>query len=119
MPGPQRYYAGGGGSVRGFGYQDVGPRLSDGTPQGGLTLIETSLEVRRDITAKWGVVAFVDAGTVGGKQIPDFKDLSIGAGLGVRYNLNFGPIRVDVGTPITHRRGSALYQIYVSIGQSF
>ena len=119
IPGPQRYYAGGAGSVRGFGYQDVGPKLSDGTPQGGLSLIETSLEVRHDIGPHWGVVAFVDAGAVGKKQVPDFQDLSIGAGLGVRYNLNFGPIRVDVGTPVSHREGSAPFQIYVSIGQSF
>jgi translocation and assembly module TamA len=121
IPAPQRYYAGGGGSVRGFGYQEVGPRLSDNTPQGGLSLAEASLEVRHRLSGPWGVVAFLDAGAIGGGQFPSFRarDFSVGAGLGVRYNLGFGPIRVDVATPVTSRRGQAPFQIYVSIGQSF
>jgi translocation and assembly module TamA len=120
IPAPKRFYAGGGGSVRGFGYQDVGPRLSDGTtPQGGLSLVEASLELRQEVTAHWGVVAFVDAGAVGSELTPGFQNLSIGAGLGVRYNLGFGPIRVDIATPVTDRKGAAPIQLYISIGQSF
>jgi translocation and assembly module TamA len=119
IPAPQRFYAGGGGSVRGFTYQNVGPHLADNTPEGGLSLIETSLEVRHRLTDRWGLVGFVDAGNVGLNRIPDFKDLSVGAGLGVRYNLAFGPVRVDVATPVANRRGSAPIQLYVSIGQSF
>lgn len=120
IPAPRRLYAGGGGSVRGFGYQAVGPRLSDGTtPQGGLSLVEASAEVRQDLTEHWGVVGFVDAGAVGSDLGPGFQDMSIGAGLGVRYNLGFAPIRADIGVPVTHRRGAAPFQLYVSIGQSF
>jgi translocation and assembly module TamA len=119
IPAPQRFYAGGGGSVRGFGYQDVGPRFPDNTPQGGLSLFEGSLELRRRLTDRWGVVAFTDAGSVGVRPNPDLTHLSVGAGLGVRYNLGFGPIRVDVATPIANRNGAAPLQIYVSIGQSF
>lgn len=118
IPAPQRFYAGGG-SVRGFGYQEVGPRLADNTPQGGLSLVEAAVELRHDLTERWGVVVFVDAGSVGGAQVPDFGALSVGAGVGVRYNLGFGPIRVDVASPVTSRRGQAPFQIYVSIGQSF
>jgi translocation and assembly module TamA len=119
LPAPQRFYAGGGGSVRGFGYQEVGPRLSDNTPQGGLSLAEASVELRRRLTQKWGLVLFVDAGTVGDRQLPSFDDSAIGAGIGVRYNLGFGPIRVDLATPVTDRRGASPVQLYVSIGQSF
>ena len=119
IPASRRFYAGGGGSVRGYGYQAGGPKLGDGTPPGGLSLSETSLEVRRDITRRWGVAAFVDGGAVGGKAIPSFKDLSFGAGLGVRYNMGFGPIRFDVAVPVPRRSGDAQLQIYVSIGQSF
>jgi translocation and assembly module TamA len=119
VPASRRFYAGGGGSVRGFAYQAVGPTLSDGTPQGGVSLMELSAELRHDLTARWGVVAFVDAGAVGTDQFPGPNNLSIGAGLGVRYNLGFGPIRVDVATPVTKRNGEAPFQIYVSIGQSF
>ena len=102
-----------------FTIPEVGPRLADNTPEGGLSLAEASLELRRRLKGPWGVVAFVDAGTIGGAQFPSFRELSVGAGLGVRYNLGFGPIRVDVATPVTGRHGQAPFQLYVSIGQSF
>jgi translocation and assembly module TamA len=119
IPAPQRFYAGGGGSVRGFGYQAVGPHFPDNTPEGGLSLFESSAEVRRRLTEKWGLVGFIDAGSIGLRQNPDLTHLSVGAGLGARYNLGFGPVRVDVATPLTNRRGASPIQIYVSIGQSF
>jgi translocation and assembly module TamA len=119
VPASRRFYAGGGGSVRGYGYQEVGPRLSDNTPQGGLSLLETSFELRRKLTRQWGVVAFVDAGAVGTGRIPHGDDLSVGAGLGVRYDLGFGPFRFDVGVPLDRREGDAKFQVYISIGQSF
>ncbi len=119
IPASQRFYAGGGGSVRGFSYQGVGPRLSDGTPRGGVFLLESSLEVRRDLTRTWGFVLFADAGAVGSGGPVDFGDLAAGVGVGARYNLGFAPIRVDVATPVVRRRGQAPFQIYVSIGQSF
>lgn len=119
VPASRRFYAGGGGSVRGFPYQAVGPRLADNTPQGGLSIVEASLEVRQDLTQRWGVVVFVDAGAVGSNQTPDFSNLSVGAGFGVRYDLGFGPIRVDIATPVTDDRGESDIHLYVSIGQSF
>jgi translocation and assembly module TamA len=119
IPAPQRFYAGGGGSVRGFSYQKVGPILDDGTPEGGLSLFEASGEIRQSLTPRWGVVAFVDAGDIGVTRQPTVSDLSVGAGLGLRYNLPFGPIRVDVATPVVNKRNESPVQIYVSIGQSF
>lgn len=119
IPASQRFYAGGGGSVRGFSYQAVGPRLDDDTPRGGVFLFESSLEVRRDLTAKWGMAAFVDAGAVGSSGPIDFQDLAVGVGLGVRYNLGFAPIRVDIATPVARRKGEQPIQVYLSIGQSF
>lgn len=116
---PRRFYSGGGGSVRGYAWQAVGPRLSDNTPQGGLSLLEGSFEVRRKITEQWGAVAFVDAGAVGGDTFPSGDDYSVGAGFGVRYNLGFGPIRADIAFPLNKRKGDADFQLYISIGQSF
>jgi translocation and assembly module TamA len=119
IPAQERLYAGGGGSVRGFGYQEVGPRYADNTPEGGLSLVEGSVEVRQKITERWGVVAFVDAGTVATQVTPDFREPEVGAGVGVRYDLGFGPIRLDVAMPVTRRSGDAPVQLYISIGQSF
>ncbi|HEY9219006.1 MAG TPA: autotransporter assembly complex family protein, partial [Phenylobacterium sp.] len=119
VPASRRFYAGGGGSVRGYAYQAVGPRLEDNTPQGGVSLLETSLEIRRRVRGPWGVAAFVDAGAVGTDLFPAGKDFSVGIGVGVRYDLGFGPIRADIAVPLDRRTSDAPFQIYLSIGQSF
>lgn len=119
VPGSRRFFAGGGGSIRGYAFQGVGPRLSDNTPQGGLSLLEASFEVRQKVTGPWGVVAFVDAGAVGTNEFPKTRDFSAGAGVGVRYDLGFGPIRADIAVPLDKREGDPSFQIYLSIGQSF
>ncbi len=119
IPSDRLFYSGGGGSVRGFEYQGVGPRLPDGTPRGGLSLFETSLEVRRDIGKGFGAVAFVDAGAVGFTETPDFGNLRYAVGIGARYDLSFGPVRADIAFPLDKREGDANFQIYISIGQAF
>lgn len=119
VPASRRFYAGGGGSVRGYTYQAIGPHLADNTPEGGLSLVEASVEMRQKIGQHWGVVGFVDAGSIGSDQIPNGKNLSLGAGIGVRYDLGFGPIRVDFAVPLNPRSNDPSFQIYLSIGQSF
>lgn len=119
VPSDRLFYSGGGGSVRGFTYQGVGPRLPDNTPRGGLSLFETSLEVRQDIGRGFGAVVFLDAGSVGFQPTPNVANLRYGAGVGVRYKLPFGPIRADLAFPLDKREGDANFQVYVSIGQAF
>ncbi|HMG46742.1 MAG TPA: BamA/TamA family outer membrane protein [Allosphingosinicella sp.] len=114
----RRLYAGGGGSVRGFGYQGLGPRDLNNVPLGGRSLSEFAVEGRYRF-GNYGVVAFVDAGQVSEAQYPDFSDMRFGVGVGGRVYTNFGPVRVDVATPIGRRKGEALINIYVSIGQAF
>ncbi|MEY4249823.1 MAG: hypothetical protein RJA87_1456 [Pseudomonadota bacterium] len=119
VPVARRFYAGGGGSVRGYSYQGVGPRLPDNTPKGGTTVWDGSLEVRQRLKGLWSVVAFADAGSTSDGIAPDFRSVSAGAGLGVRYDLGFGPVRFDLAVPLSSRAGDPAYQIYLSIGQSF
>lgn len=119
VPASRRFYAGGGGSVRGYAFQAIGPRLKDNTPQGGISLLETSFEVRQRVGQRWGVVGFVDAGAVGTDKFPTGDDFSVGVGVGVRYDLGFGPIRADIAIPLDQREGDPSFQIYLSIGQSF
>ncbi len=119
VPPQDRFYSGGGGSVRGYGYQEVGPRYPDNTPEGGLSQVESSVEVRQRLTDTWGLAAFIDTGYVGSQTNPDFSHPEVGAGIGVRYNLGFGPIRFDIATPLVRRDGDAPIQVYLSIGQSF
>ncbi|SNS42538.1 autotransporter secretion outer membrane protein TamA [Sphingomonas laterariae] len=114
----RRFYAGGGGSVRGYGYQDIGPRDLNNDPIGGRSLAEFSIEGRYRI-GNFGVVPFLDAGNIYTDALPTFTDLRYGAGLGVRYYSSFGPIRVDVGTPLNPQPGDAKVAVYVSLGQAF
>lgn len=114
----RRFYAGGGGSVRGYGYQKIGPIDVNGDPAGGRSLAEFSIEARIRF-GDFGVVPFLDAGNLYSAKLPTFKNLRYGGGLGIRYYTSFGPIRVDVGTPINRRRGDSRIAVYVSLGQAF
>lgn len=118
----RRFYAGGGGSVRGFGYQQIGPRDVLGDPSGGRSLAEFSLEARIGTGLFGGsvsVVPFLDAGTVDEASLPRFRDIRYGAGLGLRWATGFGPIRIDVGTPLNRRPGESRIAVYVALGQAF
>ena len=117
----RRYYAGGGGSVRGYAYQAIGPRDLNNDPVGGRSLGEISLEARFRFGSanQFGIVPFIDAGTISPDPTPSIAQLRVGAGVGVRYYSNFGPIRVDVGTPINPQPGDPRIGVYVSLGQAF
>jgi translocation and assembly module TamA len=118
LPPSRRYYAGGGGSVRGFGYQELGPRSPDGRPVGGRSLNEFALEARYRF-GNFGIVPFVDAGQVYEGLYPTGQNMRFGAGIGGRYYTNFGPLRIDVATPIGRKPGESRVALYVSIGQAF
>jgi len=114
----QRYYAGGGGSVRGYGYHELGPRDAEGDPVGGRSVTEFSLEARYRF-GNYGIVPFIDAGRVGVSSTPSLKGMRYGAGIGARYYTDFGPLRLDVATPLDRQPGDPKIAVYVSIGQAF
>jgi translocation and assembly module TamA len=120
IPADKRFYAGGGGSIRGYGFQDVGPRDALGEPTGGRSLIEVGAEMRIKITDTIGIVPFIDGGNVYDSPTLDFsEELRWGAGIGARYYTAFGPLRVDVAVPLDKRPGDSSWQLYISIGQAF
>jgi translocation and assembly module TamA len=119
IPASRRFYSGGGGSVRGYGYQDVGPRFPDNSPEGGISLIETSVELRRKVAGPFGVAVFVDSGVLSTQHSFDFNQVSTGVGVGLRYDLGFAPLRADIAVPLQRRTGDSSVQVYLSIGQSF
>ena len=130
----RRLYGGGGGSVRGYGFQEIGPRRTEiippdpddpeseartrFIPTGGRSLNEAAIEGRYRF-GNFGVVAFVDAGQVYTGSTPEFSDWQYGAGIGGRYYTNFGPFRADIAFPLNPREGQSDFAVYVSIGQAF
>jgi translocation and assembly module TamA len=120
VPADERFYAGGGGSIRGYPYQTVGP-LENGEPVGGRSLLEISTEVRLKVTERMGLVAFLDGGKAFEDNLPDLDDdLLWGAGLGLRYFTPIGPFRFDVAVPLDKRSEvDDDFQVYVSLQHAF
>ena len=124
IPVSYRFFAGGGGSVRGFEYQSlspeiIAPRTGFRERIGGRSVAEASLEARYRMSERFGLVGFFDAGAAGEETTPDFAELGYGAGVGVRYYGGFGPIRADLAVPVSDRDGQPAFQVYLSIGQAF
>ncbi len=120
IPANLRYYAGGGGSVRGYQYDSLGPMGPFNSVIGGRSVFDASLELRVRLTDTIGLVPFFDAGNAFVSSAPNFsQSLRTAAGLGLRYYTSFGPIRLDVAAPINRRPGDSPVAVYVSIGQAF
>ena len=120
VPANARFYAGGGGTIRGYGYQFVSPRDSSGDITGGLSLFVASVELRAKVTETIGVVPFVDIGTAFRGSIPSAEDpLKIGAGIGLRYFTGIGPLRFDFAVPLEKEKDDGAFAVYLSLGQSF
>lgn len=118
---PDRLFlAGGGGSVRGYGYRTIGVTQPGGAITGGRSLLEGSAELRARVTDTVGLVAFADIGHVGADSFLDFsEDMKVGVGVGLRYLTPLGPIRLDVGVPLNGSAGDPDFAVYIGIGQSF
>ncbi|WPD22042.1 MAG: autotransporter assembly complex family protein [Candidatus Electrothrix scaldis] len=98
LPPSLRFYAGGDHSVRGYGYKELGPMDSSGKIVGGQYLTESSIEIERKLTQTWSAAAFYDLGNA----YDDIDaDLQAGTGIGVRMNLPFGQVRLDVACALS------------------
>jgi translocation and assembly module TamA len=73
-----QYFAGGTQSVRGYGYESIGP---------GHNIFVGSAELRYRVLNNWYAIGFIDAGDVSGKFIPDLKK---GEGVGVMWRSPVG-----------------------------
>ncbi|UDF27993.1 UNVERIFIED_ORG: autotransporter assembly complex protein TamA [Roseateles sp. XES5] len=119
IPATRRFFLGGGGTVRGYSYQQISPRNGAQQLLGGRSYVAASAEARIGITETIGLVPFIDVGTVSTDEVPDFKDIRAGAGIGVRYATPFGPLRLDVAVPLNKYPGGTSFGVYAGIGQSF
>jgi len=121
IPADERFYAGGGGSIRGYGFQLASPLDKNGDPLGGNTLLEFAVETRLGFGNNMGGVIFLDGGAAYEKTLFDqSNDMRYGAGLGFRYSSPIGPLRADIAVPIDPRDDiDDPFQLYLSIGHAF
>jgi translocation and assembly module TamA len=120
LPSNKRYYSGGGGSIRGYEYQKVGPLDNDHDPLGGRSVLELGAEFRARVTESFGIVPFIEGGNVYARSEPEDIDLLWAAGLGFRYYTAVGPLRFDIAMPLDKRTNvDDNYQFYISLGQAF
>jgi translocation and assembly module TamA len=111
IPLTQRFYAGGDQSVRGYRLNEISPFNAEGQRTGGRYLAVGSLEYDRTVYGPWGVAAFYD---VGGAFNRFGKPFSQGVGLGVRWRSPVGPVRFDIGVPLS--RALDAFQLHLILG---
>jgi translocation and assembly module TamA len=109
LPPSVRFFAGGDNSVRGYGYEELGPE-EDGEVVGGKRLLTGSLEIDALIRPNWSVAAFVDSGSA----FDDKPDFSTGVGLGLRWYSPLGPLRFDIAHPLDDPDHD--FRIHISLG---
>lgn len=120
LPIVERFFLGGGTTVRGYDQDTLGPKGSDGDPTGGNAFLMENLEIRASLGKGVGLVAFLDGGNVWVKiDEVNLADLKFTTGLGLRYNTPVGPVRVDYGHKLQKEKGESSGELHFSIGHAF
>ena len=113
LPSNLRFFAGGDSSIRGYGYESLGPKNSTGEVVGGESLIVGSVEVDYMFKPKWSAAVFVDSGNAFDEDLVDAKT---SAGFGVRWQSPIGPIRFDIGFPVDDPEEDKSLRLHFTLG---
>lgn len=113
LPLPERFFAGGDFSFRGFPTDGV-------LEEGGNGMLLGSLELRFDASSRFSVAVFSDLGNV----YPfvsdiDPTDIRATAGAGLRYKSAFGPLRLDWAAKLDRRPGESASRFHLTVGHAF
>jgi outer membrane protein insertion porin family len=115
-----RYFNGGGNSVRSFGERELGPKDTQGNPLGGAFYTVANIEYDFPLN-KSGLsgAVFVDAGNLTADDTPSLSEVSFAVGLGLRYALPIGPLRLDYGINPAPKKDDPFGAIHLSFGFAF
>ncbi len=106
LPVSARFFAGGDQSVRGYGFQELGPLDASGEVVGGKHTVLASLEYEQRLFGNWGVAVFVDSG---GAFNAFAEGIETGAGIGLRWASPIGMVRVDVAAAVSQDNALRLH----------
>lgn len=115
----ERFELGGAASMRGYDYASIGP-IDARQKQSGYVLINSNVELRFPFYRKLWMGLFIDSGGIWmerGEIAP--SDLKFSCGLGFRYSLPMGPLRLDYARRLTDSTPGELGRLYVAIGHMF
>ncbi len=113
LPPSLRFFAGGDRSIRGYKYESISPRDSDGKLTGASKMGTGSVEYQYNVTGKWWGAMFIDSGEAVNNLTKN--DLKTGAGIGVRWASPVGPIKFDIATPVGDPDKHGV-QFYIGLG---
>ncbi len=121
IPINERFFNGGGHTVRAFEEDQLGPVDSNGEPLGGEVLHLGSIEVRQELLGRLHTALYYDIGNVKRdyNDALDFSGLRGGPGIGLRYLLPVGPIRLDLGFNPDPRLDESRFVWHFSVGMAF
>jgi outer membrane protein assembly factor BamA len=116
IPIEERFFSGGATTVRSFLERQLSSKDVGNNPLGGLSRSVFNLEDDFPIYAGVIGAVFFDSGGLGNSP---FDNFSTGVGLGLRYNLPVGPIRVDYGINPAPRKNDSFGAFNLSFGFAF
>ena len=120
IPLPERFFAGGSTTLRGFRLDEAGPVDEDGNALGGRVLLIANLELRAQLWGQLGGVVFADVGNVFAlPRSVRWAEVRETLGVGIRYSTPVGPIRLDLARLMDRRENEDRYLLFFSIGHTF
>lgn len=123
LPIDSRVFNGGPNSVRSFAQRELGPMSGGGTPLGGTSALYASAEFSYEVISNLEIAMFTDVGSLESGPINSplaySSDFRYAVGLGLRYKLPFGPIRIDYGHNPSPRAGEKSSMLHVTVGFAF
>jgi len=119
IPIQERLFSGGENTVRSFRQSELGPRDEDGDPLGGEVRNLVSAELRQRIVGELAAAVFFDYGNVARTASKPLRDFRPAVGVGLRYNLPIGPVRVDVGFNPARHEDEDLLVVHIAVGMPY
>ena len=114
-----RFFNGGGNSVRSFAERDLGPKDALGNPLGGEFYTVFNAEFTFPLWKALQGAVFVDAGNLTDFDHAGLNDMRYGVGVGLRYKLPVGPLRLDYGLNPSPRADEERGAFHFSFGFAF